>query len=183
MKLIRLILILIVSNTFATSVALSQDSLSAPSDTWGWIGISLGPATGSNFSGFVGGATISYVKNSQIYSVRFLHAEEPSLAEPTNQFNSTSNKLHAVSDASVLYGFASKERFFLFSISAGIGYVWGSNSPQTSSLDFRTIAIPVDLQVGFSPIKGIGVSLYCFANFNPTISFYGMMLCLQLGKT
>jgi hypothetical protein len=164
------------------STAFSQDSLSSSSNTCGWMAFSLGPATGNNFLGFSDGIMFNYVKNSRILSARLLYAEQVPTAEIASQFNTTSSQLHFVSDAGLLYGFASKTKFLLLSVSAGVGYVWGRNAEQHSTPYFASIALPVELQIGFTPLKPFGVCAYTFANLNFNNSFFGTMLCIQIGK-
>jgi hypothetical protein len=174
--------IVIILFAVSTSKTFPQDSLLSSSNTWGWLAVTFGPATGKDFSGLAAGITLNYVNHSQIYSVRLLYAEKAATAEPLSQFSPTSKNLHSVSDAGALYGFAMKDRFFLLSVSGGIGYVWGRNVERNTFVYFRSVALPVELQLGFSPVKAIGMCLYVFANFNFNSSFYGTMLCIQLGK-
>ncbi len=175
----QILLLLVVLGTRTT---LSQDSLSSSSTASGWMAFSLGSTKGNNFLGFSSGMTFNYVKDSRILSARFLYAEKVPTAEIASQFNTTSKQLHFISDAGLLYGFASKTKFLLLSISAGVGYVWGRNTVEYSTPYFASVALPVELQIGFSPLKPFGVCAYVFANLNFNNSFYGTMLCIQIGK-
>ena len=168
-----------------TITVFSQDSISYSSigEKWGWLRASLGESHGINFTGGSASASIQYIIKSKIYSIQFLYASTPtsSSVEPCSQINVTKANIHKILSIGALYGYAYKSRFFLWSVSAGIGYNLLEYSTKPDSY-IHAIGLPIESQFGLSVIKTIGVSFVLFANINNQCTFYGTMLCIQLGK-
>ena len=178
----HLLEILLCCATLCLSTALSQDSAASRSTTCGWVGLSLGPTAGSNFDGFSGGITLNFLKDTRILSARLLYAEKFATATVDGEFNTASAKVFSVSDAGLLYGLAEKTKFFLLAVSGGVGYVWGRTDDGYPRPYFGSLALPLELQIGFTPMKAFGICAYVFANLNFHSSFFGTMVSIQIGK-
>ena len=157
--------------------AFSQDSLSTPS--WAWVGFAYGSTRGVDFSGLLLGQSVSYLKNNQIYSARFLIIGKKStttgFAVP---FNSSVGRLTNMFEASALYGFALKNRIMLFSVSTGLGYVQLTRASEPS---ISSVVIPLDIQMSVTPIRMIGFGIFFFANLHSKTAYNGAMFCIHIG--
>lgn len=82
-----------------------------------------------------------------------------------------------IGDIAFLAGYSSKRPRSLgyVSIAAGIGYVRGSFTD-------GAFGVPLEVQLFFTPVSFAGIGLQGFANLNKEETFYGALLCLQLGK-
>jgi hypothetical protein len=146
-----------------------------------WINLGLG---GSSYGFSVGGNASFQIKNT-VGSFRIICNEEFS-------FFKTPNKLW---DIGFMYGFISKKKWSLASISAGIGIINSSVRGRQLSCDGNgwfssceyamsnhlAIGIPIETQL-FLTGKHIGIGISGFANINSESSYFGALLFLQLGK-
>jgi hypothetical protein len=65
------------------------------------------------------------------------------------------------------------------SISGGVSYVRGTRGYLD---EISTVGLPIEVHLFVTPLSFAGIGLQFFGNINPERSFYGMLLCLQLGK-
>jgi len=150
---------------------------------FGWVNLGLG---GSSY-GISFGINGSYQIKKNLISLRYINNVEFVL------LCSTPNKIR---DLGLLYGLSAKKSKGFASISIGISHVenirrgkliscsssggWFSTCTY-EELNYTTLGIPIEAQL-FLTGKYVGIGIYGFANLNPESSFFGALLCIQLGK-
>jgi hypothetical protein len=102
-----------------------------------------------------------------IFSAR-LNNQSGVLASPPN-----------ITEFAVLYGICNKSRFWFCSAGGGLAYISGEDRNHEN---VSAIGIPIEGQLFATPLPFIGVGLYGLGNLNLRVPFFGIMLCLQLGK-
>lgn len=168
-----------------------------------WINASIG---GSSIDAVSYGRGVSYLHDGKhLISVRFVHSKPIGLG-----FGGGDEPDERAREIGVLYGRASQNTIGLASFSVGLGRVTGVRRGKLlrrvdegcwwgfgfggcddsyniyEERTFDTIAIPVEAQLLWMPTFRIraplGIGLHGFANLNPELSYWGMSLCLSLGK-
>lgn len=128
-----------------------------------WLNIGIGYGLGSHV--FAGGLNLSFQPSRPGYLLFSLRAAGTSdILDPS-----------PISDAAFLVGYSSKRpgaRGY-YSIGSGLGLVFGES---------KTLGVPVDAQLFYTPLSFAGIGLQGFANFNTEETFWGVLLCLQFGK-
>ena len=141
----------------------------------GWLNAGIG---GSSF-GFSKGVSFSYQTGKHLISTRY-----------------TYNGVYVFKawEIGILYGRSLKTSLSLVSVSGGISIVGGIRRGKylyTSfwchrriyeKITFLTIGIPIVFQLFWTPASFFGIGIYGLVNLNPEESFYGALLCIQLGK-
>jgi len=156
--------------------AFSQDSLSAKPSAW--IGFIYGPCQGSHFEGHVWGETLNYVSNGQIFSFRFLVAQRGRVSGFSTPFHAYYKRISSIVEMSMLYGFVLRNRFMLFSGSAGIGFI---DFKTASPPSIKSVAFPFAVQMQMNPTRIIGVGIFFFGNLNPKTPYDGVAFSVQIG--
>ena len=143
----------------------SNDSLYQERENLIWANLGLGLGSRIHFdqsTSMTGVVNVTLQRGNRIISLR------SSLSTTIVEASS--------SDLGILYGWSFKSPGQHISLAAGIAgtkYVVDSHST-------TMIGIPLELQYFFT--KGSRIGFYCFANINHKKSFYGVCLCLRLGK-
>jgi len=162
----------------STTTLLAQTNESAEGKENRYFSINIGAGIGPNLSPYQG-RTLAYGISS---SFQFGHVMiTPRYAGVTEALNMTGFLTRSVHDAGVTIGYSTRTpgSSGYLSIAAGIGYVGGREDYDTY---ISTIGFPIDVQLFFTPSSFVGIGFQGIANINPERSFYGVLLCLQLGK-
>ena len=80
-------------------------------------------------------------------------------------------------DYGLLGGFGTQRRNVHMHLAAGLGYTVGYYGGS-----FRTIGVPLEAGVAWTPLPFAGVGLSLFGNLNARIPFAGLVLHLRAGK-
>lgn len=172
---------------FISALALfAKNSISYAQDTsnyWVNAGLGLG-AFDSRLAGSTGISLLSYQTGIRIVSIR--NNIEVSIV----LFGHSPSPEESVWDIGILYGIIAKGSYGSASISGGVSLVGGirrgkplpGSSYRYEELSFKTVGIPIEAQLFFTPFSFLGVGFYGFANLNLEKSFWGALLCLQVGK-
>jgi hypothetical protein len=150
----------------------SQDLYSEPQSIRGkWFNVGLGMGFIHGYSRAASSISGTLRKGNTTYSIHLAGLFRPlSGAEYDTAW-----------DFGVLYGKALTPPNNLFLISGGIGLSLGR---VTVDYDYvSTIGIPIEVQLLFKPFSSFGAGLYGFANINPQESYYGLTLCLTIGRS
>jgi hypothetical protein len=151
-----------------------------------WFNTGLGICNVNSYGDYLVSFGINYSEHIKrgLISYRFIRNEEFILFGPRPS--------ESVWDLGVLYGRFAKTSDGFASVSAGVSYVGGvrrgkflSSSGWISNyekLTFRTIGIPLEGQLFWTPTSFVGIGIYGFANMNLEKSFFGGLLCIQIGK-
>jgi hypothetical protein len=148
-----------------------------------WISLALGVFGNRDFVGFGGFAGFSYLTKPGLFSVRLSNSENSQSIRTAEDvlLTSPNGQVESFSEASALYGRTLKRGWFMMSISAGAGLLWGEQRNPNKN-NFITVGIPCELQVMFIPLPGIGMGVSAFANANNTITHTGLAFGLQFGR-
>jgi hypothetical protein len=136
----------------------------------GWVDGGLGEDPG----GISGGAGFSYQTGPSLLSIRWV-----AIAELQLDLWGTSGPAEGVWDVGALYGRIAKTSWGLASVSAGLSLVGVSDNKGVSTYH---PGIPVESQLFWTPTSAFGIGLYAYGNLNSKKSFFGALLCLQIGK-
>ena len=131
-----------------------------PRLTWFNVGIGASYLQGSIDQAISIGAALSSQWQEHLFSIRFIGNTLPSIFADA----------YVVWDLGVLYGRITRASFGFASLSGGIALV-GRND--------RTLGIPIDVKLFWTPSGSFGIGLYVFANFNRTRSFAGTLVSVQ----
>ena len=161
------------------AICFPQDSLAVRG--WTWVSLNYGAADAKTFSREILGSTLSYAIHHQVFSARILIALDnsipPIVGSPANNGNGTSSgSLPGFVETSVLTGPIVKSKFLWFSLSGGVGYVWGF----TTAL--RTATFPFEFQLGLTPVRGIGISISFHGSINHAAEYEGVLVSLHAGR-
>jgi hypothetical protein len=88
--------------------------------------------------------------------------------------------LETIQELSAMYGFRLGQSVVF--CSAGVGAVWFQ---EPSGRDFRSTlrpGIPLEIQVFYTPVAGVGLGGRLFGNINAKSSYGGIWITLNLGK-
>lgn len=176
----RLLLVTLFIVVFSNSGVYAQfETVQTDSDV-AWVNFGVGASS----IGISGGISVSNDIGKSLVSIRGLTMEEVNILGPSPQ--------ETAWELGVLYGRFAHASYGVASIAGGIGFVGGVHRSRhvVSSgwlvtkyepLVFRTIGLPVEGQLFWTPLSFLGIGLYGFANLNPERSFVGALLCFQFG--
>jgi hypothetical protein len=95
-------------------------------------------------------------------------------------------------DLGVLYGRIKKGHWMNVSFYTGVSYVKGvyrgeylggaGHTIRYNGVPYNTVGIPLECQFNFTPFFFLGIGVNVFANLNPSKSYTGFLICVQLGK-
>jgi hypothetical protein len=158
----------------------AQVSSSGTNESLYWVNVGFG---GSSVHGGLGedpdggisvGLSLSYQKGSNLFSIRQVGCAEFKL-----DLFRESGPAESVWDIGALYGRVAKAPFGFMSIAGGVGVVGVSDDEGRTSL---CMGLPIEGQMFWTPSSFVGFGLCGFADLNPDKSFFGGLLCLQVGK-
>ncbi len=154
-------------------------------------GISVNPKLGFyNYGegGFAGGGDVNIMQNNYVFSGAFYMGEEFTIfgPTPTEEFNSIDFL------AGKYYG----ERFFRFTMQAGLGAIWGQkrgnfigesaeilfSTEYYEKETFFTPAIPLKLAFKFIPFQFLAIGIDVQANLNLEYTYLMPAISLEIGK-
>ena len=146
-----------------------------------WISFGLG----KNYFGPAINFGISYSFNNNVFTVKYLKANEFTFSAGGYDSDEPLLKLEEVG---ALYGRTYREGNILLSLSGGISYIYGINRgkqmqpKEFEKIKISTIGIPFEtsFRIEFNYFLGIGAS--CFGNLNNKKTYLGGMLNIYLGK-
>ena len=164
----RIISLFLFISTF-TLVAHAQET-SMRKDSYFWISPGIGVGTMGQGTDLALGFSISYQTGNLIITGRAAKVSE--IME---------HAIDDVYDYALTIGYSTKTpgSAGYTSISGGISYVRGY---QWGSGDISTVGLPLEVNMGVTPLFIAGIGLQIIANINPERSFFGLLLCLQTGK-
>lgn len=135
-----------------------------------WIKAGLGVGGSKQHDGIAFGANLSYQKDYHLFSVRSV-----AYIWQIGMFSSPGG---GFIDAGVLYGRVAKKKYGFASLSGGLAVAKGN----PNSENITTLGLPLETQLFFTPFSFLGLGITGFANINPEESFYGGLICIQIGK-
>ncbi len=170
------IIIPIVFNQILFFQALAKDGTG---NKQGWLNIRFSFAGSTGFFGGGAGANLSYLSNAGLFSIRFIYIEQAHTMEPVSLNNF---QIKQIAELSGLYGLSTKTKWFLASLSSGIGIVVGKQKSNNEENSFSTIGLPLESQLFLRPLPAVGFGITIFVNVNSKKSYTGILFCLQIGK-
>lgn len=138
-------------------------TLQISQNVYSWFTVGVGAGMG----GLSGVINFSHQRNARLLSLRYT-ACVGILGSPPELY-----------EVGLLYGISLKRKYFLTSVAAGIGYIWGEGYDWN---EVSTIGIPIETQLFITPLPFCGVGFYIFTNLNREAIPFGIALSLQLGK-
>lgn len=130
---------------------------------------------------------LSYSYNENIFSVRYIKADEFIWGSPGGGKSWDDPQLK-MKEIGILYGRAMKNGILTLSLSGGLSYIDAVtrgakiSEKQYEKVNIQTIGVPLELHVRIelTPFLGIGGS--CFGNLNSKRSFAGGSLNFYIGR-
>lgn len=179
-----LIFIFLLKLTFKTTSVFAQvDSVKTGKKINWWLNTGIG---GGGY-GIASGTILSFQWDKMIFSIRTAGTSD-------FYFDEAPDVTRNAGDIAILYGKCSKSKYGFSSISVGIAYVMGTKSikyyefngtceiERHRKREYKTLGIPVEIQLFFTPFSFMGIGLYGFGNFNKEIIYEAVLLCIQIGK-
>lgn len=148
-----------------------------------WISGGIGRSYfGPTFNG-----SISYSYNGNIFTARYLKADEFTWGDPGGG-NVSEDPPLSMKEFGILYGRSDRTRNLVLSLSAGISYIDAVNrgrniaEKEYEKVNIKTIGFPFEahIRIEFTDFLGIGGS--CFGDLNSKKSFVGGAFNLYIGK-
>ena len=163
----------------------ARDISNSSKEQYGWVNIGFGV---NPFEQYAAVMSISYQRGIGLFSIRGIYIEEGfDLFGPT--------PVESVWDLGVLLGISLKSKYFMASLSGGIGAVGGIlrgefigrsgflfQHDKYEEIHFTTVGVPIEAQLFFTPLFFLGFGIYGAVNINPEKIFAEWLLCLQSGK-
>ncbi len=165
--------------------ALAETPLHQPHEKYFWVTLGVGrnPDLYPKYSTISAAIIPTLQFNNNIFSLRCLGLIEFIMEGP--------RPAQYITDISLLYGKCIKGDVYNVSVAVGPGFVkgvdrgkWygtpGEESYSYQSLPFNTLGFSIDTNTFIiTPILGFGINLN--ANINNERSYWGILLCIQLG--
>ena len=160
-----------------------QDTFKSPKTNI-WLNLGLGYEDNRRSEGCVSSAvSLSLQKAFHLITVRYIGASEVKYIWMKSDILKSYN---------LMYGLIKKNQTGhspgYFSVSTGIDYStmldlveYGPGSTDHNLIERKRFGVPVDVQV-FRQGKWIGIGLNGYIVINSEFTFYGVLVCLQLGK-
>lgn len=130
---------------------------------------------------------LSYSCNQNIFSARYLKADEFVLGSPGGGKSWDDPQLK-MKEVSILYGRSERKGILVLSLSGGLSYIdavkrGGKISErQFEKVNIQTIGLPLELHVRIELTSFLGIGGSFLGNLNPKKSFAGGTFNLYLGK-
>jgi len=175
-----------------TSRAFGQEDSTAALKTYYWLTCSIGVSK-SNFdnrfsTGISANLSAFFQYGSQVFGVRYAgHLELNSLL--------SAKPVDGLGEISLLYGTSAEWSHGFVSLAAGLGYVEGIRRGKYlytepglfggnvhEEIRYKTVGIPVDVQLSWTPFPVIGFGVNGFALLNTQRPLAGAAFCIQIGK-
>lgn len=180
---LKILILALIASAFTTGLYSQQ----IPEHSYLWLNAGIGPGSFSSMSGNFGGSFglgLNYSSNDRIYKVRFAQIKELDL----NIFGD-SPPPDKVWDFGVLYGFSSVKKKSMVSLSLGISFVHSvKNIYVEKDFSYSYLAdkydglgIPMEAQIIWFILDGIGASVSLFGDVNKENSFGGLNLGIIIG--
>jgi hypothetical protein len=143
-----------------------------------WVNLGAGPALVGRTFAMTGGMVYCYQFERSIISARMLGVTNNN---PTVQQVDQSTTIYKMADYGILYGPLWQTEYGYASLGAGIGLVRAAYETPVDITTNTSISVPIEAQWfwRFTPYAGLGVYTYATVSFEKT--FYGVMVCAQLG--
>ena len=148
---------------------------------------------GTNNIDFGFGGNVNYMIGSTIISARYFQSNDLGI-----EFGMGRSQVDYSGfwDIGILVGLITKSESAMASIAVGICNVEGDRYVEVARFPegaphpyigeearhFQTTGFPIETQLFLTPLPVMGFGLYSFVNFNQVKSYYGFLICLQLGK-
>jgi hypothetical protein len=177
----RLLSITVILSFFFLHNLNAEDLNATDSSTYtgGWFGLGIG----SNYFGLSSHYYFCFIYNGNIFSIRYLNSHDLQFSPGGGPYD---NPDLSIQEKGFLYGRCYKKEYLLLSISAGIGYISGSDrgrkiaDHQYEQVNISTYGIPFEakfrLNIGF-----IGFGGGWFGNINPQKFLSGGMIEISIG--
>ena len=169
-----------------THVKIMEDSLS--SDTlkfqypdhhhpW-WVNLGAGPALVGTTFAMNGGMVYCYQFDRSFISARILGITNNN---PTVQKIDMSSTIYKMAEYGILYGPIWPTYYGFVSVGAGIGLVRAGYETPFDIATNTCISLPIEVQWFWRVTAYAGLGVYTYTSLNFEKSFYGVMVCAQLG--
>jgi hypothetical protein len=178
----------IFSNILPTYNPITQSSLKADPVNNKTIynqGYWLSLGIGKNYFGPALNFSLSYSYDNNVFTVKFIKANEFTFSPGGYDFNEPLLKLEEIG---ALYGKIYREGYILLSLSGGISYVYGINrgkqiqSKEYEKIKISTLGIPFEANFRIEINSFLGIGASCFGNLNNQKTYLGGMVQIYIGK-
>jgi hypothetical protein len=178
----------IFSNILPTYNPITQSSLKADPVNNKTIynqGYWLSLGIGKNYFGPTLNFSFSYSFDNNIFTVKYLKANEFTFSPGGYDFDEPRLKLEEIG---ALYGKTYREGYILLSLSGGISYVYGINRgiqiqpKEFEKIKISTLGIPLEANFRIEINSFLGIGASCFGNLNNQKTYLGGMVQIYIGK-
>jgi hypothetical protein len=164
-----------------TGSLLSSENLNAqtthPHHPW-WVNLGAGPAfIGSTFA-MNAGMVYCYQFDRSIISARMLGVTNNN---PTVQQIDHSSTIYKMADYGILYGPIWQTNCGYITAGIGMGLVRAAYETPFDIVTNTSISIPFEVQWFWRCTEYAGLGIYFYSSLNFEKSFYGVIVCAQLG--
>ena len=169
---------------FAVMNADAQENYAGTADADD-IGYWLGLGIGANYFGPTFHASISVSRCDNIFTLRYLKAEEFRFNPGGGDYDSPALSMKEIG---ILYGRSLRKKYLTFSLSAGISTVSGTNRgkhiiyKQYEPQSMATFGVPFEAEFKIELSNSLAIGGAFFGDLNTKKSFTGGMAKISIGK-
>jgi hypothetical protein len=143
-----------------------------------WVNLGAGPALVGTTFAMNGGMVYCYQFDRSCVSARILGVTNNN---PTVQTIDQSSTIYKMAEYGILYGPIWQTEYGYISVGAGAGFVRAAYETPFDISTNTSISFPMEVQWFWRFTAYAGLGVYTYASLNFEKSFYGVMLCAQLG--
>ena len=172
------LLILLIIVSFCHGLCFSQDSSANNQRNEYWARVGVGITSARDYFGLGGTAGIQYSSGIGLLGVRYISADRATVEPETPG----GTRLAEISEIDVTWGVSKRVSFLYFSLSSGLGIVWGRKISIIGDEHFTTIGLPIEGEVTLRLLPVFGIGAMLSSTINPKKTVINQMIVLQIGK-